>query len=54
MFGILAVILPNELPVSKNEKMDWIGSVLGISAFTIFNFVWKYVVAAVLPIPNAT
>jgi hypothetical protein len=41
VFGSLAIILPNETPISKDEKMDWVGSILGISGFIIFNFTWK-------------
>ena len=41
VFGSLAIVLPKETPVSKGEKMDWVGSFLGISALILFNFVWK-------------
>ncbi|KAL2051748.1 hypothetical protein ABVK25_007904 [Lepraria finkii] len=32
VLGSLAIILPSETPVSKDEKMDWVGSALGTSA----------------------
>lgn len=35
--------MPKETPVNEDEKMDWIGSALGITGLIIFNFVWKYV-----------
>lgn len=54
VFGSLAIILPNETPISKGEKMDWIGSVLGISGFIAFNFVWKYVPIAPLSASRLT
>lgn len=41
VFGSLAIVVPKEIPTSKGEKMDWIGSVLGISGIILFNFVWK-------------
>ena len=43
VFGSLALVLPKETPVSKDEKMDWVGSFLGVSGLILFNFVWKYV-----------
>lgn len=49
VFGSLAIVLPTETPVSKDDTMDWVGSALGISAFIMFNFVWKYVPVAALP-----
>ena len=44
VFSSLALVMPKESPVSKGEKMDWIGSVLGISGLVLFNFVWKYAI----------
>lgn len=42
VFCSLALMMPKEVPVSNGEKMDWTGSVLGISGLVLFNFVWKY------------
>lgn len=43
VFGSLAIIMPKETPVNGEEKMDWIGSALGITGLVVFNFVWKFV-----------
>lgn len=43
VYGGLALFMPREEPVSKNQRMDWVGSVLGVCGLIIFNFVWKYV-----------
>lgn len=42
VFGSLIIMIPKETPVNENEKMDWIGSALGIIGLIIVNFVWKY------------
>ena len=42
VFGSLALLLPPEDRTSHSDRMDWIGSVLGVSGLIIFNVVWKY------------
>lgn len=49
VFGSLAIVIPSETAVSKEENMDWIGSVLSIAGLITFNFVWKYVLCAIHP-----
>lgn len=41
VFGGLAVVLPAEKPVTESERMDWLGSFLGIGGLILFNFVFK-------------
>jgi hypothetical protein len=49
IFGSLAIIMPSETPVCEDEKIDWVGSVLGIAGLISFNFVFKYVFSTVPP-----
>ena len=54
VFGILAITMPHEKPPSSDEKMDWFGPGLGVSALIAFSFVWKYVISIpVLPFVTA-
>ncbi|KAI9738373.1 MAG: hypothetical protein M1834_008876 [Cirrosporium novae-zelandiae] len=41
VFGTLAFLLPPEIPVDKNGKVDWVGATLGCSGLIVFNFVWN-------------
>jgi len=49
VFGSLAIMMPSETPVSENETIDWVGSVLGIAGLIGFNFVFKYAIIPVIP-----
>ncbi len=49
IFGSLAIIMPSETPVCEDEKIDWVGSVLGIAGLIAFNFVFKYVSYTIPP-----
>ncbi|KAI0380337.1 MFS general substrate transporter [Hypomontagnella monticulosa] len=37
----LWALLPQEVPVDRNGKIDWIGSFLALSALIVFNVVWN-------------
>lgn len=41
VFGLLALLLPADLPVDRNGKIDWIGALLGTSGLIVFNVAWK-------------
>ncbi|KAH8646689.1 major facilitator superfamily-domain-containing protein [Xylariales sp. PMI_506] len=37
----LAYLLPRELPVDRNGKIDYMGAFLGLGSLVLFNFVWN-------------
>lgn len=37
----LTILLPKELPVDRNGKIDYVGATLGVSSLILFNFVWN-------------
>ncbi|KAJ9203079.1 hypothetical protein DTO164E3_2550 [Paecilomyces variotii] len=37
----LSAILPKEVPVDREGKIDWVGAGLGTCALILFNFVWN-------------
>ncbi|KAF4171054.1 hypothetical protein CNMCM8927_003790 [Aspergillus lentulus] len=41
VFGLLALLLPADLPVDRNGKIDWIGALLGTSGLIVFNVAWN-------------
>ncbi|KAL4879411.1 MFS general substrate transporter [Aspergillus karnatakaensis] len=41
VFGALASLLPNDFPVDKKGKIDWIGAILGTAGLIIFNVAWN-------------
>ena len=41
VFILLWVLIPKEIPVDRNGKIDYLGAALGTSALIIFNFVWN-------------
>ncbi|KAF5011025.1 hypothetical protein FDECE_2832 [Fusarium decemcellulare] len=41
IFGALHYCSPEEVPVDRGGKIDWVGLALGTSSLIIFNFVWN-------------
>lgn len=41
LFGLLFVLLPQEVPVDKGGKIDYAGACLGVTSLLLFNFVWN-------------
>lgn len=41
VLGALWILLPQEKPVDRQGKIDWIGAVLGTSGLIVFNVAWK-------------
>lgn len=39
----LWLVLPEEHPVDRGGKIDYIGAFLGLSSLLLFNFTWKSV-----------
>jgi hypothetical protein len=41
VFALLAFLLPGDVPVDRNGKIDWVGAVLGTAGLIVFNVAWK-------------
>ncbi|KAL3490230.1 MFS general substrate transporter [Aspergillus germanicus] len=41
IFALLAFLLPSDVPVDRNGKIDWVGAVLGTAGLIVFNVAWN-------------
>ncbi|KAJ9134112.1 Major facilitator superfamily [Pleurostoma richardsiae] len=41
VFGVLGCLIPNDKPVDKGGKIDWIGAALGAGGLILFNVAWN-------------